>query len=202
MNVYVESNFVLEHALQQEQSHSCREIIRLASAGQITLVVPAFSLAEPHQAITAKAKARSRLGEDLRRHLGELGRSKPHREVPATFDVLAAVLIESAQVERDALRQAVSEFLSKAEIIPLDALVLRSAADIEATFGLSGQDSIVLASVLGHLEANRPDHSCFLNRNSGDFDDPDILDRLEGLHCKFFPNFTPAFSYVASRVRS
>lgn len=161
MNVYVESNFVLEHALQQEESLSCREIIRLASAGQITLVVPAFSLAEPHQAISVKAKARSRLGGDLRSHLGELARSKPHREIPATFDVLAAVLIESAQLERDGLRQTVSAFLSNAEVIPLDALVLRSAANIEATFGLSGQDAIVLASVFGHLEANRPDQSCF-----------------------------------------
>jgi hypothetical protein len=191
MNVYVESNFVLEHALQQDESHSCPEIIRL---------VPAFSLAEPHQAITGKAKARSRLGEDLRRHLGELGRSKPHRELPATFDVLAAVLIESAQLERDGLRQTVSEFLSKAEIIPLDALVLRSAAVIEATSGLSGQDAIFLASVLGHLEANRSDESWFLNRNSKDFDDPDIRDRLEGLHCKFFPNFIRALAYLVSRV--
>jgi hypothetical protein len=94
--------------------------------------VPAFSLAEPHQAIAAKAKARSRPGEDLRRNLGELGRSKPHREIPAKFDVLAAVLLESAQLERYGLRQAVSEFLSKAETIALDVLVLRSAADSEA----------------------------------------------------------------------
>jgi predicted nucleic acid-binding protein len=201
MNVYVESNFVLEHALQQEESHSCAEIIRLASDGQIALVVPAFSLAEPHQAISGKAKVRSRLGEDLRRQLGELARSKPHREIPATFDVLAAALIERAQFERDGLRRAVSEFLSTAEIIPLDAGVLRSAADIEATFGLSGQDAIVLASVFYHLEANRPDDSCFLNRNSRDFDDPDIRDRLEALRCKFFPNFTPALAYVASRLR-
>jgi len=46
MNVYVESNFVLEHALEQEQCESCEELIRLASAGSIRLLVPAFSLAE------------------------------------------------------------------------------------------------------------------------------------------------------------
>jgi hypothetical protein len=33
MNVYVESNFVLEHALEQEQRESCDESIGLASAG-------------------------------------------------------------------------------------------------------------------------------------------------------------------------
>jgi hypothetical protein len=32
MNVYVESNFVLEAALDQEQSESCADLIALASA--------------------------------------------------------------------------------------------------------------------------------------------------------------------------
>jgi hypothetical protein len=85
VNVYVESNFVLEHALEQEECDTCAEIIRLASANRLKLVIPAFSLAEPHYAIFGKAKTRSRLGEDLRAQLGELGRSKPHREIPATF---------------------------------------------------------------------------------------------------------------------
>jgi hypothetical protein len=38
MNVYVESNFVLEHALEQEEYDSCSEIIQLASQGRITLL--------------------------------------------------------------------------------------------------------------------------------------------------------------------
>jgi hypothetical protein len=42
MNIYVETNFVLELALEQEECDTCAEIIRLASAGQLRLVVPAF----------------------------------------------------------------------------------------------------------------------------------------------------------------
>lgn len=201
MNVYVESNFVLEHALQQEESQSCAEIIRFASRKRIKLLVPAFSLAEPHQAISAKAKARSRLGQDLRKHLSELARSKTHREIPATFDELSAALIASAQRERDSVRQTISELLAVAEIIPLTASVLQSAADIEIDFGLSGQDAIVLASVFHHLSTDTPVESCFLNRNTRDFDDPDIRDRLEALRCKFFPKFAQACEYMASRLR-
>jgi hypothetical protein len=61
MNVYVESNFVLEYALEQDECEACGEIVRLAANGKLTLVVPAFSLAEPHQAIAAKAKALNRI---------------------------------------------------------------------------------------------------------------------------------------------
>jgi hypothetical protein len=111
MNVYVESNFVLEHALEQEECETCLEIVRLAGNRQLKLVIPAFSLAEPHQAIFSKAKTRSRLGEDLRVQLGELGRSRRHREVPGTFDALAAALIASAQFEREGLRRAVPELI-------------------------------------------------------------------------------------------
>jgi len=48
VNVYVESNFVLERALEQEQSETCEELIRIAAAGSIHLAISAFSLVEPH----------------------------------------------------------------------------------------------------------------------------------------------------------
>ena len=44
MNVYVESNFVLELALAQEQFESCEGILSLCEAGNVRLVVPAYSL--------------------------------------------------------------------------------------------------------------------------------------------------------------
>lgn len=40
MNVYVESNFVLEQALGQEQSESCEELIRIAGTGSVHLFIP------------------------------------------------------------------------------------------------------------------------------------------------------------------
>lgn len=131
MTVYVESNFVLEQSLQQEECDSCAAIIDLASKGRITLAVPAFSLAEPHVAILGKEKARSRLSNDLRTQLSELGRSKSHRSVPATFEALVSILIASAQFEREGLRDTISELLRIADVIALDTAILRSAADIQ-----------------------------------------------------------------------
>lgn len=200
MNVYVESNFVLEHALEQEECDSCAEIVRLAADHRLNLLIPAFSLAEPHHAIFSKAKARSRLGEDLRAQLGELGRSRPHREIAQTFGALAAALIERERFEREGTRRAISELIRTAEVIPLDAAVLRAATGMEILYGLSGQDAIVLASVLIHLQSHKPAESCFLSRNSKDFDDPDILKKLEALDCRFFPKFAPGLAYISARL--
>lgn len=48
MSIYVESNFVLELALMQEQYESCEAILQVCKAGQAQLVLPAFSSAEPY----------------------------------------------------------------------------------------------------------------------------------------------------------
>ena len=42
MRVYVETNFLLELVLSQEQHQSCDEIIALCQSASISLTLPAF----------------------------------------------------------------------------------------------------------------------------------------------------------------
>ena len=60
----------------------------------------------------------------------------------------------------------------------------------------------MLASVLAHLELHSPSESCFLNRNSKDFDDPDVRERLEALGCKFLARFEDGLRYILSRIEN
>ena len=202
MTVYVESNFVLEQALLQEQCEACDEILNLAASDAINLVVPAFSLAEPHQALVLKEKTRNRLTNELRNHISELGRSRPYRGVPDDFTALASVLIRSAEQERDGLQRAISGLLRTAKVIPLDAEVLTNAGDLQVTLAMSGQDAIVLASVLRHLQEAVPNESCFLSRNSRDFDDPDVREKLDHFGCRYFAEFDNALQYIRVRIHS
>lgn len=201
MNVYVESNFVLEQALEQEESESCQHLLSIAAAGSIHLVIPAFSLAEPHITLMHKGNERSRLGADLRKHLSELGRSKPYRNAPTNFDDIIALLIRSAEAERAGLERTIEGILKAAEVIPLDSDVFYRAAGLQVPFGLSVQDSIVLASVVGHLSQTRPAESCFLNRNTKDFNDPNVREILEGFSCKFFGRFDNGLRYIEAYLR-
>lgn len=66
MNIYAETNFILEIALEQEECDACAGILQLAASGRAKVIIPAFSLAEPWQAISSKAKVRARLGADWR----------------------------------------------------------------------------------------------------------------------------------------
>lgn len=145
MTVYVESNFVLEQALQQE-------------------------------------------------------RSKPYRGAPSDFSELITILIQSADQERDGLQRAVAGLVQTAEIIPLDGGVITDAGNLQSTFAMSGQDAIVFAAVLRHLEQTTPTESCFLNRNTKDFDDPDVQERLDRLGCRFFGRFDDGCKFVLARL--
>jgi predicted nucleic acid-binding protein len=200
MTVYVESNFVLEQALQQEQSDSCDAIVNLAASGDISLVIPAFSLAEPHQALALKEKTRKRLNNELQQQLSELGRSKPYRGVPDEFSALASLLIRSADQERDGFQRVVGGLLRTAEVIPLDGGIVTAGGELQTAFAMSGQDAIVLASVLQHLERTTPNESCFLNRNSRDFDDPDVRERLDRFGCRFFARFDHGCQFILASL--
>ena len=85
-------------------------------------------------------------------------------------------------------------------MIALDTAILRSATEVQTQYSMSGQDAIVLSSVITHLEIHRPADNCFLNRNSKDFDDPNIRERLEALGCRFFAKFNDGLVYVVSRI--
>ncbi len=200
MTVFVETNFVLEHALEQEQYEHCEALIRLAANSSIRLMVPAFSLAEPHIALSGKQKLRSKLSIDLQAHLADLGRSRPFSDASASFSKLGAFLTHSAKHEKSALQTTIARLLETARTIPLDSEVLRSASELEATSHLSAQDAIVLASVLAHLAETKPSVSCFLNRNTKDFDDPRILGLLGVYQCKLFGSFRDGLGYIRSRI--
>jgi hypothetical protein len=121
MNVYVESNFVLEQALEQEQCESCERLIGMASAGLLQLVIPAFSLTEPHSTLLHRKSARLKLNSELVPQFREIARSKPYREVSASFLEVADVLVGSAERERAGLQRTIEPMLQTAYAIPLEA---------------------------------------------------------------------------------
>ncbi|CAN5556958.1 hypothetical protein BH10CHL1_BH10CHL1_23820 [soil metagenome] len=52
MNVYVETNFVLELVFQQEQNITCESILNFCDAGGAQLIILVYCLAEPHEKLT------------------------------------------------------------------------------------------------------------------------------------------------------
>lgn len=78
MNIYVETNFILEIALLQEESEYCREILDICENGKAKLIMPAFSLGEPYDTLVRRWKSRKQLSESLASEISQLSRSSTY----------------------------------------------------------------------------------------------------------------------------
>ena len=199
MIVYVESNFVLELVFAQEQHESCEQLLTLAEAGKLDLKAPAYCLAEPHEKLTRQAKNRGELQRSLRSELIQLRRTEFYTERIGAIQDIEALLAQSIQEEWRRFLRYRERLLQAAEIVPLTIGVLQYAASCEEPLGLSPQDAIVYASVITHLRSEPPSTCCFLNKNSKDFDNPDIVDELARYQCGMIPSFDDGLRFVQSQ---
>jgi hypothetical protein len=202
MNIYSETNYVLELVLLQEQCRDCEEILRLCEKDQALLVIPAYSLVEPHEKLTRQSSNRKELQRRLDIELRQLARTSDYANRMEDIQDISNILIKSNEEERQRFGDCRERLIKTAEIIPLTSAILESAAYYETLYDLRPQDAIVYASILNHLEMNRPPISCFLNRNTKDFDNPDITDELSQFGCRMIVQFTDGLNFIHSQARS
>ncbi|HEY9673440.1 MAG TPA: PIN domain-containing protein [Waterburya sp.] len=200
MNVYVETNFVLELAFQQEQFESCEQILQLCEAGHVQLVIPAYSLSEPHEKLNRQAKIRKELQQGLDAELRQLSRTASYTSRISNIQDIANLLVQSNEEERQRFVQYRERLLQSAEVIALTADILTEAAASEAPYDLKPQDALVYASVIIHLRQHQPQIACFLNRNTKDFDNPDIVDELNRFNCRMIPRFDDGHGFIRSQL--
>ncbi len=151
MIIYVESNFILELALEQEQCQSCEEILKICESGKGSLVIPAFCIAETYQTLRRRANERRQFGKLLGDELTLLGRTKSYSKDINTLQDVASILGKSIEEEIQRLDQVLNEKLRKAELIPLEQTIITDAIKSESQFNLKPADAIVYSSILQHL---------------------------------------------------
>jgi len=109
-------------------------------------------------------------------------------------------MVQSNEEERQRFVNYRERLFNIAEVIALTADILIEAASCEATYDLRPQDAFVYASVIKHLRQYQPQLACFLNRNSKDFDSPDIVDELNRFNCRMIPRFDHGYSFLQSQL--
>ncbi len=200
MNIYVETNFVLELAFEQKQSKSCEKILQLSESKQVKLILPAYSLAEPHEKLNRQATNRKKLQDSLNIELRQLSRSKTYNSRIESIRDLERLIVQSNEEEWQRFILYRDRLLNCAEFIALDINVLQVAVSFESLYDLKSQDAIVLASVISHLDRDKPNQACFLNKNSKDFDSPDVVQELQTLNCRMIFRFDHGLNFVQSQL--
>jgi predicted nucleic acid-binding protein len=198
MNIYVETNFILELVFEQEQCAICEKILGFCEAQKANLIIPTYSLAEPHKKLIRQAKERRKLQQSLDQELRELSRTKSYKNRLYSIENIKSLIVQGSQDASEKFVKYREYILKIAEIIPLNANILLKAVSAEENYDLSPQDALVYVSVLKHLQNNKPDQACFLNRNSKDFKTPDIIDELKSLNCRLITQFNDGYDFLIS----
>lgn len=200
MMVLVETNFILEIALKQEEAASARAILRLAQQGRAQLAVPAFVIGEALYAMTGKNVERRQLLQSLNRQLGQLQRSHHRRKLTEAGTSVAQALAQVEREDMDRLEQTLRKITSVAQVAALEGAVLNKASVYGQRYGLKSPDAIVYSSVISHLEATHPAQALFITRD-GHFDDSGIRRQLSRLNCALVDGFAEGLQEVRNRIQ-
>jgi predicted nucleic acid-binding protein len=200
VNIYVETNFVLELTFEQEQCSSCDQILQLCEAGQVKLIIPAYSLAEPHEKLTRQSRNRRELQQLLDAELRQLSRTASYASRIKSIQDIASLMVQSNEEERIRFDRCRTRLLKVGDIIAFNADILSEAILCETQFGLTPQDALIYASVISHLRHSQLQEACFLNRNSKDFDSPDIVNGLNQFNCRMISSFENGYNFIQSQL--
>jgi hypothetical protein len=195
MIVYVESNFVLEIALQQEQSVAANQILHFAEAGRIELAIPVFSLCEPYSTVASFALERGRAMRQLEALVNQVGRSVPYQSLASDIRASVGPVANIQHEEAQSLYAVAARILSAARVLPLGIDTLRLAQELQGIHELKPKDAMVLAAIMLDLNiqpAEAP--KCFVSRDGKDFRAP--ARSLSPLNCHFIADFADALMYV------
>lgn len=196
MRVYAESNFVLEIALEQEQHRACEDLVRLAADVAIELVLPSFALLEPYHTLMRRGSE----GQGLQRRLEDQAKQL-ERTASIAADVprlreAADLVLRADQAASKRLLEVQTTLLRVARVSMIDGRVLDDALKLAADVKqLELPDAVMLAAVLADA-SERPSQSVFLDRNTRDFNDPDIKARLRQVSCQLIGGFDGGLARV------
>jgi hypothetical protein len=196
VNVYAESNYVLELAFQQEQSDDCEQILLLAEARRIQLLLPAYCFAESHEKLARQRNNRKVLLTNLEGEIRQLKKTATYTSHIASLQDISILLIRSNEDEKASFAHYRTRLLQTCSLIPLTREIICSAASYESTLNFEPPDAIVFASVIAHLQSQAGQPSCFINKNRKDFDDPDVKGELNKYNCRMITNFSGGLQYL------
>ena len=100
MNVYVETNFVLELVFEQEQYQWCEKLLSLCEVKKLSLLLPAYCLAEPHEKLARQHNTRLDLQRVLNAEIRQLSRTASYVSRISQIRDVRDLLIQSNQDEQ------------------------------------------------------------------------------------------------------
>jgi hypothetical protein len=203
MIVIVETNFIVEIVVEQDESAACAEILKLSNpSGNGHLVMPAFCLAEAGMMLERRQGERRSLISDLAGRAKNPRGSKVHARYTAALERLRSELLRVNEVEDQRFLDFTWNQIDQVEVTELTEKITNEAIVFRQT-GIAKKlpDAIVLTSILAYLDrADRRMPKCFVTPDKA-FADRKILAMLRQRDCNLLRSFTDAVGWIQKYSR-
>ncbi|GAB2452234.1 hypothetical protein GCM10011375_39210 [Hymenobacter qilianensis] len=197
MHVFLETNFVLELALRQQEYNYCERIRQQARSTPppYTLYVPHYALSEAFQRLRPLKSERAQYEQyvltQIEQHLRE--DDSDADAMDAFKRTLTTLLAERTRTQTQRLYSIVAELIEEAPGPALTPTSVAEAQELAERHGLQVQDALIYACVLAamrELPADAP--KLFVSRNRQDFSKSSILEELNRLNSDYVATFQAA----------
>lgn len=148
MRLYVETNFLLEIALEQGEHAECSDLLDVCGdpSSGVTLAVPASSFFEAQSALRNKRRHVLDFGRAYDTHVsGQLSRIHGIAGVRTSYADLLAQLTATLNAAESRFYAASDRIREIGEVLPTDGRTIAAAQDGSA--GLSYEDALVYAAI-------------------------------------------------------
>ena len=203
MIVYVESNFILEIAREQEQVASAKKILELAEDGKIELAFPSFALSEPFSTVIRKRNERNDLYDSLVSNLKQLQRSELHKQIMVDLEPVLVILKDAVKRDLDLLFSTIERMLSIGLSLETDVSSFRQALVYQNELDLSELDSIIYSTIFTDLR--RRSHNeikRFLSRDKKAFATNRRIKReLKDYNCSYIGSFAKGLEFIENTLQ-
>jgi predicted nucleic acid-binding protein len=198
--LYVESNFILELVLEQEQSQAVEELLLLAERKELILAAPAFALVEPIWTLE-NSKGSRELLIGLEKLRTEISRSSDKEHEQAQLQAMIATVRNLHSDRQYRLGLVTHRFVHNASLLPLNTESIQLSFNLERPLYLDPFDAIMLASILVDLKSPSKDESkVFASLDKKAFAANAVREHLGVHNCQHIPGFSDTLEFIRARI--
>jgi hypothetical protein len=198
VNVYIETNFILNLGLKQEGYEAVDKIVGLASQKTITLRLPAMAVLEAISTVGKRRLERAQLIKAVDRQLEQAKRSKD-RAAAKSLEASIGVLAKLNTQELEDVQGVVYNLMSYARVLSHTPVVMFRAIAAQHWLNIDPVDSMIYAAVLVDLEAAPLlEPSCFLTTD-GNLSKK-ISAELKSHNCRCITRFEDGLEFIRSAL--
>jgi predicted nucleic acid-binding protein len=170
MTLYIESNYLLEIAKNQEQAAACESLLQLAEQNRLTIVLPEIAIPEAMMSLQRSHDQRRNLQRSLQSEARELRRTAIHGPL---VESITAIATASEQVIGDELSRfnvLVERLLLWCDTIPVTRTAYIDSQHLAGILALEEFDALIVTVVASHAVTVEDNWKAFTSRNTRDFD--------------------------------